>query len=87
MTMLANSNPVALIKGPEGTIQWAPNDAYAQVHGNKLEYAGHVRDVSKNILPMWGHIYSYYTPSLNITPRRSFRNDSVCNSIERAAAA
>jgi hypothetical protein len=86
MTRLVNSDPAALVKGPKGTIRWAPNDAYAQAHGNKLEYAGHVRGVSKNILSVQGHIHSYYTLSLNITPRRSFRNDSVCNSIEKAAA-
>ena len=39
------------------------NDAYAQAHGNKPEYAGCVRGVSKNILPVRGSIHSYYTPS------------------------
>jgi hypothetical protein len=40
-----------------------PDDAYAQAHGNKSEYAGRVRGVSKNILPVRGYIHSYYTPS------------------------
>jgi hypothetical protein len=68
MKRLADSNPAALVDGPEGTIRWAPNDAYAQAHGNKLEYVSHVRGVSKNILPVRGHIHSYYTPSPNTTP-------------------
>jgi hypothetical protein len=44
-------------------VQWAPNDAYAQTHSNKPEYAGHVHGVSKNILPVQSNIHSYYTPS------------------------
>jgi hypothetical protein len=85
MMRLADSDPAELVEGPEGMIQWAPNDAYAQAHGNKSEYAGRVRGVSKNIPPVQGHIHSYYTPSPNTTSRRSFRNDSAYNSIERAA--
>jgi hypothetical protein len=68
MTRLEESDPAALVEGPEGTIRWAPNDAYAQAHGNKPEYAGRVRGVSKNILPVRGHIHSYYTPRPNATP-------------------
>jgi hypothetical protein len=88
MIRLADSDPAKLVEGLEGTIRWAPNDAYAQAHGNKLEYAGRVRGMSKNILPVQGHIHSYYISSSNATPppRHSFRNDSVCNSIEIAAA-
>jgi hypothetical protein len=86
MQRLEDSDPAALVEGPEGTIRWAPNDAYAQAHGNKPEYAGRVRGVSKNILPVRGHIHSYYTPRPNATPRRSRRNDSVCTCIERTAA-
>ena len=64
MKRLADSNPAELVEGaPQGTIWWALNDAYAQAHGNKPEYVGRVRGVSKNILPVWGYIYSYYTPS------------------------
>jgi hypothetical protein len=68
MRRLEDSDPAALVEGPEGTIRWAPNDAYAQAHGNKPEYAGRVRGVSKNILPVRGHIHSYYTPRPNATP-------------------
>ena len=68
MTRLAESDPAALVEGPEGTIRWAPNDAYAQAHGNKPEYAGRVRGVSKGIPPVRGHIHSYYTPRPNATP-------------------
>jgi hypothetical protein len=63
MMQLADSDPAELVKGPEGTVRWAPNDAYAQAQVNKPEYAGRVRGVSKNILPVWGHIHFYYTPS------------------------
>jgi hypothetical protein len=68
MRRLEDSDPAALVEGPEGTIRWAPNDAYAQAHGSKPEYAGRVRGVSKNILPVRGHIHSYYTPRPNATP-------------------
>lgn len=68
MQRLEESDPAALVEGPEGTIRWAPNDAYAQAHGNKPEYAGRVRGVSKNILPVRGYIHSYYTPRPNATP-------------------
>jgi hypothetical protein len=85
MKRLADSDPTALEEGPEGTIWWASNDAYAQAYGNKPKYAGRVHGVSKNILPVQG-------TSIPITrcPRilpfyNSFRNDSVCNSIERSA--
>jgi hypothetical protein len=79
MRRLKESDPAALVEGPEGTIRWAPNDAYAQAHGNKPEYVGRVRGVSKNILPVRRHIHSYYTPHPNATPCCSFRNDPVCN--------
>jgi hypothetical protein len=68
MQKLEESDPAALVEGPEGMIRWALNDAYAQAHGNKLEYAGCVHGVSKNILPVRGHIHSYYTPRPNATP-------------------
>ena len=53
------------VDGPPGTVRWAPNDAYAQAHSNKPEYAGRVRGVSKNTLPVRGNIHSYY-----IRPKR-----------------
>jgi hypothetical protein len=63
MKRLADFDPAELVEGPEGTVRWAPNDAYAQAHGNKLEYVGRVRGVRNNILPLWGNIHTYYTPS------------------------
>lgn len=63
MERLLESDPAELVEGPPGTLRWAPNDAYAQAHGNKPEYAGRVRGVSKNILPGPGNSHSYYTPS------------------------
>jgi hypothetical protein len=63
MMRLTDSDLAELVEGLEGTVRWAPNDAYAQAHDNKPEYAGCVRGVSKNILSMRGHNHSYYTPS------------------------
>jgi hypothetical protein len=63
MERLAESDPTESVEGPPGTLRWTPDDAYAQAHGNKPEYAGRVRGVSKNILPVRGNIHSYYTPS------------------------
>jgi hypothetical protein len=51
MKHLQETNSVEMADGPQRTVQWASDDAYAQAHGNKLEYAGHIRGVSKNILP------------------------------------
>ena len=53
------------VDGQPRTVRWASNDAYAQAHGNKPEYAGRVRGVSKNIMPVQGNIHSYY-----ICPKR-----------------
>jgi hypothetical protein len=63
MERLAESDPAESAERPPGTLRWTPNDAYAQAHGNKPEYAGRVRGVSKNILPARGSYRSYYTPS------------------------
>jgi hypothetical protein len=63
MKRLADSDSAKLVKGPQGTVRWALNDAYAHAHGNKSEYAGRVRGVSRNILPMQGNIHLYYIPS------------------------
>ena len=60
---LAEFDPAELVEGPLGTLRWTLNDAYAQAHGNKPEYAGCVHCVSKNILPMRGYIHLYYTLS------------------------
>jgi hypothetical protein len=89
MRRLEDSDPAALVEGPEGTIRWAPNDAYAQAHGNKPEYAGRVRGVSKNILPVSGtHPLVLHTAPecYPPPPPRSRGNDSVCTCIERTAA-
>ncbi|XP_059436829.1 uncharacterized protein LOC132169901 [Corylus avellana] len=63
MEELLENDPAEQVEGPHGTIRWTPDDAYAQAHDNKPEYAGRVRGVSKNILPARGTIHSYYTPS------------------------
>ena len=63
MIQLADSNPGESVEGPQGMVRWVPNDAYAQAHNNKPEYADRVWSVSKNILPMRGNIHTYYTPS------------------------
>jgi hypothetical protein len=63
MIRLADSDPAEQVEGPDEMVRWAPNDAYAQAHSNKSEYVGRVRGVSKNILPVRGHICSYYTLS------------------------
>ena len=61
MLRLADFDSAQLVEGaPQGTVRWAPNDAYAQAHGNKPEYAGRVRGVSKNIRLVRGYIHSYY---------------------------
>ncbi|XP_059441984.1 uncharacterized protein LOC132174328 [Corylus avellana] len=63
MRELIPTNPAASSSVTEGTVKRAPNDAYAQAHGNKPEYAGRVRQAGSNILPVRGSICSYYTPS------------------------
>jgi hypothetical protein len=80
---LADSNPAELVEGPEGTVRWAPNDAYAMAHGNKSKYAGCVRNMSKNILPVQGHIHSYYTPS-QVRSQNATPSAVVSEVIERA---
>jgi hypothetical protein len=82
MRRLEESDPAALVEGPDGTIRWAPNDAYTQAHGNKPEYAGRVRGVSKNILLGAGDTSTRITHCARMLPphlRRSFRNDPVYN--------
>ncbi|XP_059434867.1 uncharacterized protein LOC132167849 [Corylus avellana] len=63
MKELIPTDPAASSSITEGTVKWAPNDAYAQAHGNKPEYAGRVRQLGSGILPVRGSIRSYYTPS------------------------
>jgi hypothetical protein len=56
MIRLTDFDLAKQVEGLEGTVRWALNDAYAPAHGNKPEYAGRVRGVSKNILLVRGHI-------------------------------
>jgi hypothetical protein len=63
MTKLIPTDPAALSSVTQGTVRWASNDAYAQAHDNKPEYAGRVRQVGPNILPVRETIHSYYKPS------------------------
>ena len=80
MMRLADFDPAELVEGPEGTVQWAPNNAYVQAHGNKPEYMGCVRGVSKNIPPVqWINPFLLHTIPGEVlecySPHRSFRND------------
>jgi hypothetical protein len=74
MLELISNNPVASSSVIERTIRWAPNDAFVQALGNKPKYAGRVRKMGPNILPVQGIIHSYYTPSQS-------RSQNTCNSI------
>ncbi|XP_059456598.1 uncharacterized protein LOC132186629 [Corylus avellana] len=79
MEELLENDPAELIDAHHGTIRWAPNDAYAQAHNSKPKYAGHVRGVSKNILPAHGYIHSCYKPS-----SQNPKSSNVPQMIERA---
>ena len=57
----------------EGTVRWCPGDAYSQALGNKLEYAGRVRQAGPGIRPVRGSTRTYYTPS---QPRSQNTSDS-----------
>ena len=50
MKSLQATNSTALVDGPQGSFQWAPDNAYSQTRGNKSEYAGRVQGVSKIIM-------------------------------------
>ncbi|XP_059441611.1 uncharacterized protein LOC132173941 isoform X2 [Corylus avellana] len=63
MEELIPTDPAASSSVTERTVRWASNNAYAQAIGNKPEYAGRVRQVGPNVLPVRGTIHSYYTPS------------------------
>ena len=63
MKELIPTDPAAISSITEGTVRWAPNDAYSQAMGNKAEYAGRVRQVGPNVLPVRGSIHSYYKPA------------------------
>ena len=63
MLELIPNDPVTSSSVTEGTIRWAPNDAFSQAFGNKPEYASRVRQVGPNILPVRGSIHTYYTLS------------------------
>jgi hypothetical protein len=55
LELMANDS-VASLTVIEGTVRWCPNDAFSQALGNKHEYAGRVRQVGPDILPVWGSI-------------------------------
>jgi hypothetical protein len=63
MNELIPTDPAATSSITQGTVRWAPNDAYSQAIGNKAEYAGRVRQVGPNILLVRGSIHSYYKPA------------------------
>jgi hypothetical protein len=60
-------------------VQWAPDDTYAQAHGNKPKYVGHVRGVNKNILPGQGNSCSYHT--LSQARAQNLRSSTVISQI------
>ncbi|KAC1299283.1 hypothetical protein FH972_027141 [Carpinus fangiana] len=62
MKVLIPTDPAATSSMTEGTVRWVPNNAYSQAIGNKPEYAGQVRQVGPNILPICGSIHLYYRP-------------------------
>ena len=62
MKELLPTDPTTTSSIAEGTVWWAPNDAYSQAIGNKPEHASQVRQVGPNILPVHGSIHSYYKP-------------------------
>ena len=86
MKSLQATDSAAQVDGPQGSIRWAPDDAYAQAHENKPEYAGRVQGVGKNILPGRGNSHSYYTPSQ--ARAQNFGNSAAISElIERALEA
>ncbi|XP_059429119.1 uncharacterized protein LOC132162898 [Corylus avellana] len=52
MNELIPTDPAASSSITEGTVRWAPNDAFAQAMGNKPEYAGRVMDIVERMLWM-----------------------------------
>jgi hypothetical protein len=61
MLELIPNDPATSSSMTEGIVRWALNDAFVQELRNKLEYAGKVRQVGPNILPVRDSIHSYYT--------------------------
>jgi hypothetical protein len=76
MTQSIPNDPAATQSVTEGTVRWALNDAYEQALG-KLEYAGRVRQVGQNVLPVWGTSYSYRTPSQARPSRCTLQSCSI----------
>lgn len=58
MTQNLSSDPAATQSVLEDTVRWAPNDAYEQALG-RLEYAGRVRQVGPNVIPVRGTCFTY----------------------------
>jgi hypothetical protein len=86
MKSLQATDSIAQVDGPRGLIRWAPDDVYTQAHGNKPEYAGRVRGVSKNILPGRGNSRSYYTLS-QASAQNPRSSAAMSKMIERALEA
>ena len=60
--LLANDS-TAMSSITDGTIRWAPGNAYALAIENKLEYVGRVRGIGNGIQPVKGTTLKYYTPT------------------------
>jgi hypothetical protein len=82
MKELLPTDPAVESSITEGTVRWAPNDAYSQAIGNKPEYAGRVCQVGPNVLPVRGTIHSYYKP---VEPRSQTSGSAGVSRIIEAA--
>ena len=82
MKELIPTDPAAISSIIEGTVRWAPNNAYSQAMGNKAEYTGQVRQVGPNVLPVCDSIHSYYKP---IEPRSQTSGSAGVSQMIKAA--
>ncbi|XP_059430152.1 uncharacterized protein LOC132163797 [Corylus avellana] len=86
MKELIPTDPAASSNITDGTVRWAPNDAFDQAIGNKPEYAGRVRMAGPNILPMQGTIRSYYTPSQQVEEQMAENNARIARQVAEQEA-
>ena len=82
MKELIPTDLAATLSITKGTIRWASNNAYSQAMGNKAEYAGRVRQVGPNVLPVRGSIHSYYKP---VEPRSQTSGSAGVSQMIKAA--
>ncbi|XP_059442057.1 uncharacterized protein LOC132174413 [Corylus avellana] len=86
MKELIPTDPTASSSITEGTVRWAPNDAFDQAIGNKPEYASRVRMAGPNILPVRGTIRSYYTPSQQVAEQMAENNARIARQVAEQEA-